>query len=271
MGGNLIHSGIKSERSRTIVVGASGEIGGAIARIIAGRGGDLLLWGRDAGRLELIAAECRASGAASANVCAIDLENLPAASAALAEADDVQATDILVIASGLGDVRAAGDLVESAEIVDRLGRVNFLAPTVLATAMARRMIARRKGRIVLIGSAAAFHPLPFSIAYSASKAGLARFSDALRIACAPHGVGITLASPGFVDTAAARTVPGKKPFLISPDEAARRIIAAADRNAAHLVTPWSFKLLRAVERALPRALSDRLLRSLAPDPCPPED
>jgi len=93
-----------------------------------------------------------------------------------------------------------------------------------------RMAARQAGSLVLIGSAAAFHALPFAAAYASSKAGLARFAEALRIALQPHGVKVTLVSPGFVDTAAARQVPGPKPGMLPPAVVAARIVAAGERG-----------------------------------------
>jgi len=126
------------------------------------------------------------------------------------------------------------------------------------------MTARGAGRIVLIGSAAGFHSLPFSAAYSGTKAGLARFADALRIGARDHGVTVTLVSPGFIDTAAARRIPGPKPMLIQPEAAAAHIAQAAAAGKAHLILPWPFALLRLFDRLLPRALRDRLLSSLTP-------
>jgi short-subunit dehydrogenase len=79
-----------------------------------------------------------------------------------------------------------------------------------------------------------------------------------------HGVRITLVSPGFVDTAAGRVIPGPKPLMLGPDELAARIAKAAARGQAHLITPWPFVLLRLFDRLLPRFIRERLLLSLTP-------
>lgn len=246
-----------------LVVGASGELGGAIAARYARPGTVLNLWGRDHGRLQTIAGICRQRGAQT-HVRSMDLRDLDAAIAAILAEDDRQPVDIAVFAAGLGDIRGPGLRLEPAELVSRLATVNYAAPAALATAIADRMAARGRGQIVLIGSAAGFHALPFATAYSSSKAGLAHFAAGLRNAVVRYGVSVTLVSPGFINTAAARRVAGPKPFVVQPDAAAARIVAAATQGKAHLVFPWPFGLLRLVDRLLPRALRDRLLAALAP-------
>ena len=246
-----------------LVTGASGGIGGALARHYAGAGVHLTLWGRDTRRLIAVAEACRAAGA-SAEVRSFDITDLDAALHALTVEDEAGPIDLALFASGRGDIRAPHDQVEDARLVARLAAINFTAPATLAAALAGRMADRGGGSIVLIGSAAAFHPLPFAAAYSGTKAGLTRFAEALRLGVRGHGVNVTLVSPGFVDTAAGRKVPGPKPLMLTPDQLAARIAKAVALGQAHLITPWPFVLLRLLDRILPRVLRERLLLALAP-------
>lgn len=248
---------------KILITGASGGLGGALARELARSGVHLVLWGRDRSRLAAVGKACEALGA-QVSLHAADLSEMDQAVAALLGQDDDAPFDMAFLVAGRGDVRERGALCETPGIVTALGIVNFVAPAAMAAALAERMAQRGRGRIVLIGSAAAFHALPFAAAYAGSKAGLARFAEALRIAVKPHGVTVTLASPGFIDTETARALPGKRPFSISPQEAARRIVGAAERGQAHLITPRAFAGLRLLDRALPRPLRERLLRALAP-------
>jgi short-subunit dehydrogenase len=248
---------------RILLTGASGGIGGALARHYARPGVHLALWGRDMARLTAVAETCRAAGA-SAEPRSLDITDLDAALAALAAEDEANPIDLALFASGRGDIRAPGDKVEDARLVARLAAINLTAPAALAAALAGRMAERGQGNIVLIGSAAAFHALPFAAAYSGTKAGLARFAAALRLGVREYGVKVTLVSPGFVDTAAGRKVPGPKPLMVGPDELAARVARAAARGQAHLVTPWPFALLRPLDRLLPRGLRERLLLALTP-------
>jgi len=246
-----------------LITGASGGLGGALARHYAEPGRSLALWGRDEGRLDAIAAECRAAGA-TVTIRALDLSDSMAAVAALEEEDAARPIDLAIFAAGLGDIRAPGALVEGAEQIVRLALVDFVAPAAMAAALSARMAGRGGGGIVLVGSAAAFHALPFATGYAGSKAGLARFADALRIGVKPHGVRVTLVSPGFIDTAAAHRTPGPKPFQMQPADAAARIARAAAHGRAHAILPWPFAVLRWFDRLLPGALRDRLLLSLTP-------
>lgn len=248
---------------RILVTGASGGLGGALAQHYAGPGVQLLLWGRDEVRLAAVAKACEAAGA-SALVRSLDLVNIGSAVEALSAECESGPIDLAILAAGSGDIRASGDKVEGHALVARLGQVNFVAPAAMAAALAERMADRGTGSIVLIGSAAGFHALPFAAAYSGTKAGIACFAEALRLSVRKHGVNVTLISPGFIDTAAARKVPGPKPLIVQPQEAARRIAQGVAAGKAHVVFPWPFALLRLVDRLLPGRLRNRILLGLTP-------
>lgn len=264
MGDKSIQNEHRCNLNRILLIGASGELGGALAQRYATEGTALCLWGRDADRLTKVERACQSAGAKSVAIRSLDLRNIDEAIASIASDDDSEPFDLVIIASGLGDIRTTDTLVEDAKLVARLGLVNFVAPAAIAAEIGGRMARRRCGKIVLIGSAAAFHALPFASAYAGSKAGLARFADALRINLRPYGVTVTLVSPGFIDTAAGRAVEGPKPLLMTPAQAAKLIAKAVQRGQAHLITPWPFALLRMVDRVLPRFIRDRLLRALTP-------
>lgn len=223
----------------------------------------LLLWARDEARLEAVAHACRVAGA-TATTRSLDLVDSAAALAALAEEKAAGPIDIAVLAAGLGDIQAPDERVEDPGRVARLGMVNYVTPSAMAAALADAMATRGGGHIILIGSAAGFHALPFATAYAGSKAGLARFAQALRIAMAPHGVHVLLASPGFIDTPGGRQVPGPRLLLMQPDVVAARIARASARGCGHLVLPWPFALLWLVDRVMPSRWRNRLLRSLHP-------
>ena len=243
-----------------LVTGASSGIGAALARFYARPGRELVLWGRDAARLELTAETCRAAGAA-VRVRLLDLAGGTAALLAAGEDDRRCPIDLAILAAGLGDMRQVGEATERPETVLELGLVNFATTAALATLFASRMGARGGGRIVLLGSVAAFHDLPYAPAYAGSKAGIARFATALRLGVQDQGVGVVLISPGFIDTPMSRRVRAAKPFLLSAERAARLMGRAIAADRAHLVLPWQFNALRIAAGLVPPPLLRRIMRN----------
>jgi short-subunit dehydrogenase len=255
-----IHDAARPE-CHILVTGASGTLGRELAVRLAKPGVRLSLWARDASRLEETAAHCRAAGART-ETHLVDLDDLTSAMAALEARDDREPFTRAYLVAGLGDTLPAGRLVEAPEQVIRLARTNFVAPAAMGAFLADRMASRGTGRIALIGTAAASHSLPFAASYSGSKAGLARFADALRLAVKERGVSVTLISPGFFAGRGGDAGSPARPGEIAAGRVAEKAIAAVERGAAELVVPRRFLLLRWFDRLLPGPLRDRILLGL---------
>ncbi|MCX5614144.1 SDR family NAD(P)-dependent oxidoreductase [Bombella saccharophila] len=248
-------------RHHILITGASSGIGAALAAYYARSGVCLTLWGRNEERLENTASIARAKGANVETLC-IDLTEADAALAALIAADDKRPIDILILSAGMADIRPHNALAESAETALKMSMVNFATPVAMATEMANRMAQRRHGRIALMGSVASFHDLPLATVYSGSKAGIGRFSTALRAAMDPYNVRICLIAPGFIDTPMSQRLDGEQAFLVPVDKAARKIARSINAGKAVLVFPWVFQLTRLLEMLLPRPIAHRILRRL---------
>jgi short-subunit dehydrogenase len=245
--------------SKTILItGASGGIGAALARAHAAAGVTLLLWGRDQARLGQTAAQCRALGATCV-IEALDIRDFATMTARLAAADAQTPIDLAIFNAGLGGSVPNDALTEMPEAAQATAEVNFVSPIMGAHLIAAAMAKRGRGRVVLVGSIAESFPLPMAPTYAATKAGLAMFAEALGIRMARHGVGVTLVSPGFIDTAMSRQVTEPKPFLMTADDAARIITRKIAGGARRIVVPWQFAVIRAVTNLLPRALMRRML------------
>lgn len=244
-----------------LVTGASGNLGGELARQLACSGVYLSLWGRDRVRLEATAAACRARGAQVA-VRIIDLADVSAARAAFDAEDEAAPFAMVLLVAGQGETLGPGAVIEDPAQVARQCHLNFTATAALAAQVASRMCARSGGKIGIIGSAAAAHALPFAPSYAASKAGLARFADALRLAARPHQVTVTLATPGFIAADPAAAPRAGRPMEISAQRAAQAIIRAVQAGEAERVVPGWFSWLKWLDRALPRRLRDGLLSAL---------
>ncbi len=245
---------------RTILItGASSGLGAALARAYARAGDTLLLWGRDEDRLAATASQCRALGAI-ARVEAFDLRDVDGLVARLASRDAETPIDLAIFSAGVGGSVPRDHPAEGPHAAHMMAQVNFTVPVVGASALASAMAQRGRGQIVLIGSIAESFPLPMAPAYAGAKAGVAMFGEALGIRMAPHGVTVTLVSPGFIDTPMSRHIQEHKPFLMSADRAARLIMRKIERRATRIVVPWQFAVLRAVSKLLPRPFLRHILR-----------
>lgn len=242
------------QQTTILITGASGGLGAALARALATSGVTLLLWGRDGVRLQALAQDCTALGA----VCRTQAFDITDAQAQIAYLASAGAIDLAIFNAGLGGMPDKS-LAEDPLAALATAQVNFVAPIVGANTIARAMAQRGKGRIVLVSSIAESFPLPMAPTYCATKAGLAQFAQALSIRMARYGVGVTLVSPGFIDTPMSRDVPPPKPFLMQADRAARIIVRGIARGKARIVVPWQFSVIRALARLMPRVLLHAIL------------
>lgn len=178
-----------------VVTGASSGIGAQIARGLGRRGYRLLLVARRAGRLADLAAEIGRPG--SAEAMPVDLAD-GAARARLVERIAELAPAGLVNSAGFGSHGLFQDLPAARE--GEQVRVNALALVELTRAALPGMIARGAGAVLNVGSIAGFQPLPEAAVYSATKAFVQTFSEAVHEGLHGTGVSCTALCPGPVPT-----------------------------------------------------------------------
>ena len=188
----------RRNRSLALVTGASSGIGTALAREFARHGHDLVLTARRAAPMEALATELRALGAA-VTVIPADLSR-PGAAASLAHELSSRGLDIDILANnagfgGLGRL----DRMEFGRISDML-QVNIVALTELTRLLLPGMVARGRGRIMLVSSVAGFQPGPRMAVYFASKAYVTSLGEALAYELRRTGVTVTVLCPGATDT-----------------------------------------------------------------------
>ncbi|MEP7021767.1 MAG: SDR family oxidoreductase, partial [Pseudonocardiales bacterium] len=182
-----------------LVTGATSGIGAEFARQLAASGHDLILVARDADRLA-------ASQTSLASEFGIEVEVLPAdlitdsgceaVAARIIEAQ--RPVDILVNNAGFGMYQRFG-LAELADEERQLA-LNVRAVLRLTHAAVRAMTGRGSGKIINISSVAGFVPRGGNATYSASKAWVTMFSEALAVQLSGSGVSVTAVCPGFTHT-----------------------------------------------------------------------
>ncbi len=242
-----------------VITGASSGLGAALAAAYAGPQTALGLIGRNPERLAATAAVCRAAGA-SVDSALIDVADGAALAAWLKAFDQAHPVELLIANAGISagpDPDAAG---EPASITLRQIEVNLLGAVHTIAPLVPRLCARGRGRIVAIASVAAYRGLPYSPGYSASKAGLRAYGEALRPLLAPHGVGVTVVCPGFFASPMTDRWEGPTPFLASGERAARRIKRGIDRGRSRIDFPWPLVLGMRFCDLAPAVVGDRIVR-----------
>ena len=179
-----------------IVTGASRGIGALLAEGLARAGVDVALAARSEGDLLDVAARVEALGA-RALVCPTDLtdDDQPAALVARVE-QELGPVDLLVNNAGLEIAGYSQDLDPSQ--IARVVSLNLTALMQLSRAVLPGMIARRRGHICNIASAAGKVARPYAAVYSATKHGVVGFSWSLRAEVAQYGVEVSVVCPAYV-------------------------------------------------------------------------
>ncbi len=179
-------------RPVALVTGASVGIGEQFARILAERSHDLVLVARDQARLEALAKELTDTCGVECEVLAADLTDT--AQLAMVEAR-TETVDVLVNNAGFGTTGRFDQLDVEGE--DREIRLNVLALSRLTHAAARGMVERGSGGILNVASIAALQPGPTNATYSATKAFVLSFTEAIHEELKGTGVAVTCLAPGF--------------------------------------------------------------------------
>ena len=242
--------------SGTLVIGATSAIAEATARMLAERGASLYLVGRNAARLEAIAADLKVRGAANVTTEAMDLNTyalhgpmIERAFTALGRVDSV-----LIAHGTLSDQKACERAVARA-----LGEIttNALSVVSLLTLLANRLEAQRRGAIVVISSVAGDRGRASNYVYGSAKALVTTFCSGLRQRLAPAGVRVITIKPGFVDTPMTRSF--RKGLLwAKPAAVARGIVRAIDRGRGVAYLPGFWRPVMLAVRLVPERVFARL-------------
>lgn len=279
------------------ICGATGGIGEALVDVYAAPGTELLLAGRRTEALARLKFAAEAKGAV-VRTAAFDLRDRVALEAWCEEAARC-GTDILILGAGvsasvegrrIGEVgkdgnggeaveakvegekgRNAGeDLLWLPERNDDLLReldVNATGNILAANAFVRALLlARAEGavpvkhvQVAFVASLAALTGLPGSPGYSASKAALRTYGEALRRLLRGKDVGVTVLLPGYVESDMSRRYQGSKPWLMSAEKAARLMKHAIDAGKREYAFPKILAIGIALLKLVPASLEHLFL------------
>ena len=240
-----------------LILGATSDIGRAIAQLLAAQRLPLILAGREQDELQRIAVDLRVRYGAAVNARSFD---------ALDFASHADLVEDCCRQGALGGVIAChGYMVEQrlAEadpaLAQRVLDVNFKSHVSLLGHVARELEPRRTGFICALSSVAGDRGRQSNYLYGSAKAGLSAYLQGLRNQLARSGVAVVTIKPGFVDTAMTwGLLAPASPLVASPQRVARDIVRAIERRRDVVYTPWFWRWIMLVIRSVPERLFKRL-------------
>jgi short-subunit dehydrogenase len=239
--------------NRILIIGATSAIAEATARCYAARGARLFLVGRDAARLEAIAADLRIRSA-EAHVHALDLLDTARHGAMLDAAwSTLGGVDVALIAHGTlpdGDACAASVDLSMREFAANGGSV-----IALCTALAQRLQA--PATLAVISSVAGDRGRASNYLYGSAKAAVTAFTSGLRQKLHRAGVNVLTIKPGFVDTPMTKAFK-KGALWATPDQVAAGIIKAIERRSAVAYLPGFWRAIMLVIKHIPEPIFRRI-------------
>jgi short-subunit dehydrogenase len=238
-----------------LITGASGGIGRDTALLLARAGAHVMLWSRDAKKLEALCAEICASGG-TADFGVVDVREHKAVYSAMEQlAGKYGGIDFLVCNAGVGFIGKFKNM--SREEICRVTETNFYGPVYCTQAALPFM--RRGGNITFISSILGKRAVPGYAVYSATKFAIVGFAEALRTELEDAGIKVTVVCPTSTDTgffansggdgAAERRPRG--PVVMSSRDAALAVVDAIRKGRREVVLSFPAKVLALLNANVP--------------------
>lgn len=246
-----------------LITGANKGIGAALALSYAKEHAQLILIARDETQLAKVASDCLKAGAQGVSTVKLDLTQFEHVRSTLQQLDLEHQVDLVI--ANAGTTNSLGKLGEPEQWHDTLRVLNTNLTGLVATIepLILGMRERKKGQIALISSLAAFRGMPITPAYSASKAGVKAYGEALRGWLRHSNIQVSVIYPGFVKSAMSDRFEGQKPWMLSPEKAAHIITRGLDKNHAHITFPFLLSLGTRALALAPSWLADPIMDALS--------
>ena len=249
--------------SAALITGASAGIGSEIAKLLAARGHNLVIVARRKERLVALADELSEAHGVRVETIACDVGK-PASRARIPGRIEELGLDVEILVNNAGF--ATGGPFHEVDLDRELEQVHVLVEAVvyLTRVFSPGMVERGRGGILNVASTAGMQPMPYSAGYSAAKAYVLTFSEALHQELRGHGVAVTALAPGpvatdFWDIAGWETSSGKSferampGALISSEQAARAGVGGLESGERVVVPGLPIRAAMLASRYIPHA------------------
>jgi len=235
------------------IFGATSAIAEATARALIAPDARFFLVGRQAEKLEKLAADLRVRGAAHVSTVIYDFSNHSQMIALVDHiAADLGSIDQSLIA--FGTLPDQAHIEQNPAAIEEAIALNFISPAILTQIIANHMQAKCHGLLAVITSVAGDRGRGSNYVYGSAKGGLGIFLAGLRHKLSTSGIEVLDIRPGFVDTPMTRDFP-KGPLWAKPEAVGASIAAAMkSRRGGRLYIPWFWAIIMLIIRIVPAAV-----------------
>ena len=244
----------------TLITGASSGIGEAFARRLAAEKHNLFLVARSEEKLRVLSDELSQKHAISAMYLAVDLIEVDSDLVIFEETErNGIEIDWLINNAGFGSMGdfAKLDLERELEMIE----LNITAVVALTHHYLGKMRERGTGTIINVSSGAGFQPIPFFATYSATKAFVTSFTEAVAEENRPYGIRVLALCPGTTNTGFFEASGIKDPIKLkgvqTPEQVVDAGLSALKRGRTKVVSGWANYLIASAVNVLPNSLITR--------------
>jgi short-subunit dehydrogenase len=249
-----------SKFAHILITGASSGIGEALALYYAQQQGvkRLSICGRQKDRLEKVAEACRQAGV-EVTAKVLDVTETQAVADWIEECSAQMPLNLVMANAGVATTAETAENVRRTFDINVMGVVNTVLPSL---EIFKKAPSEQIKQLAITASIAGYHGLPACPSYSASKACVKAWGEALRLHVKHFGIGVSVICPGFVRSRITDKNTCPMPFFMEADMAARIIATRLENNVGLIAFPWPMRLATWLGSILPNCVSDWLYERL---------
>lgn len=220
-----------------LITGANSGLGAALALEYAAPETVLFLLARNQERLRAIAQDCEGRGA-KVFTYSLDVTDKEGMTEQLEKINREYGIDLVIANAGISGGSGMREGDNMAEITRRIFATNLDGVMNTVLPLIPGMLKRHSGQIAIISSLAGMRGLPSAPAYSASKAAVKHWGEALRGSLGKQEIKVSVVCPGYIKTPLTAVNDFPMPFLMEPEKAAGIIRGGLKANRSRIAFPW---------------------------------
>lgn len=242
-----------------LISGANSGIGRALAIAYAKHDVNLFLCARNLQKLQEVKEICRELKA-NVFIKSLDVKNEEESRLWVQKIEENYPLDLIIASAGIS--AGTSDSTESASQIKDIFSTNIHGILNLINPAIEKMKQRKSGQIALLASLAGFRGLPSAPAYSASKAAIRVYGEALRGNLASFGIKVNVICPGYVKTPMTDVNDFFMPFLMPVEKAVKIIKKGLAKNKSRIAFPFPLYFVVWLASLLPPCITDGIFARL---------